>query len=197
MKKITTAIVFSALFFTVKAQVSFGPKAGLNISMVKFNSPTVTVTPAYPSFYAGGFVNYSFTRNIAAQVELFFSGEGTKYKNKGNSTVFTDKLSYLNLPILVRYNTGGFYLETGPQLGFLLSASQTDNGTSQSIKNNINATKFSWCFGLGYQFMKTAGIGIRYAAGLSNINKNSSGTNVKGSVISLGLSYAIHLKKLK
>lgn len=197
MKKIIVSIIQSAIFFTVNAQFSIGPRAGVNISMAKFSTSDAKVDPIVPGFYGGAFANYQFAKDFAAQLEFFYSGEGTKYKITGSPTVYTVNLGYFNVPLLVQFKTkGGFYLETGPQMGFLLSANETYSGTSKSVKDNINSNKFSWCFGLGYQFAKKLGIDLRYADGFSNVNKVSidAGT-IKDNVLSLGLSYAFHVGK--
>jgi hypothetical protein len=199
MKKFLIGIALSTLAFTVNAQVSFGPKAGLNISLVMQSpkNPQVVIDPIKAAFNAGGFVNYKFADQLAGQIELFYSGEGAKFKNKGNPTVYTNSVGYLNIPLLFKYaSKGGFYAETGPQLGFLLSASQTSNSTSGStdIKSSFNSTKFSWCLGIGYLRSKGLGFGLRYAAGLSDLNKVTTGGTIKGSVLSLSLYYAIKSK---
>lgn len=195
MKKIIVSIILLFIFFTVNAQLSVGPRLGINNSMANFSASDIKVDPVVPGFYGGAFANYHFAKNFAAEVELFYSGEGAKYKIKGSPTVYTVKLGYFDVPLLVQFKTrGGFYLETGPQMGFLLSANETDNGITESIKDDISPSKFSWCFGLGKQFAKKLGIDIRYAAGFSDINKNSvSGGTIKDNVLSLGLSYAFHV----
>ncbi|MEO6838561.1 MAG: porin family protein [Ginsengibacter sp.] len=197
MKKFFVSIIMSVIFFTVNAQLSVGPRAGVNISMAKFSASDVVVDPIVPAFYGGAFANYQFAKNFAAEVELFYSGEGTKYKIKGSPTVYTANFGYFNVPLLVQFKAkGGFFLETGPQMGFLLSANETDNGSTESIKDDISSSKFSWCFGLGKQFSKKLGLDLRYAAGFSNINKISvSGGNIKDNVLSLGLSYSFHVGK--
>jgi hypothetical protein len=200
MKKFFIGMVASTLFLTANAQVSFGPKAGLNLSSVTQSpkNPEVVIDPIIAAFNAGGFVNYKFASQLAGQVELFYSGEGTKFKNKGNPTVFTESVGYLNIPLLFKYaSKGGFYVETGPQLGFLLSASESESDVSGSndVKDNFSSTKFSWCFGLGFLRQTGLGFGLRYAAGLSDLDKvSSAGTSLKGSVLSVSLYYAIKSK---
>lgn len=142
-------------------------------------------------------MNYRFAKSISAQIEFFYSWDGTKYKEVGSPAIYKVDLGYLNIPLLVQFRTkGGFYLETGPQMGVLLSANQTDNGSTKNIKDNINSNKFSCCFGLGGHIAKNLGIGLRYAAGLSDVNKETIGAGtIKDNVLSLGFSYALHIGK--
>lgn len=197
MKKFIVSIILSVIFFTVNAQLSVGPRVGVNNSMAKFSGSDVKVDPLAPGFYVGAFANYQFAKNFAAQIEFSYSEEGTKYKEVGYPTVYTVNIGYLNIPLLVRFKThGGFYLETGPQMGLRLSANESVNGNKESDKNEISSNKFSWCFGLGFQIAKKLGIGLRYAAGLSNVNTASvTDGNIKDNVLSLGLSYSFHVGK--
>jgi hypothetical protein len=196
MKKIIGVMALSILFFTTKAQVSVGLRAGVNNSFASVSDQNIKTDPLALGFYAGALLNDRVAKLIAVQVELFYSEEGSKFKQKGNPTVYTDKIGYLNIPVLFQFKArGGFYLETGPQIGFLLSANESSSGVSQSIKSDVNSSKFSWCFGLGQVIAKRVGIGVRYAVGLSDINNNSnSDGSVKDGVLSLGLSYLFSLK---
>jgi hypothetical protein len=195
MKKFITGFFLATLFFAANAQVSFGPKAGANFSIVSYNTSNIKVDPLVVAFNAGAFFNYKFAKQLAVQAELFYSGEGSKYKIVGSPTVYTDKFGYMNIPVLLQFvSNGGFFLETGPQLGFLMSATESSEGTSTDVKSYVNSTKFSWCFGIGKLFAKKLGIDIRYAAGLSNLNKANDGSTIKGSILSIGLLYAIHVK---
>ena len=65
----------------------------------------------------------------AIQSEIFYSIQGSKADNDKVS------LSYINIPIMVqRYiASSGFYIETGPQLGFLLSAKEKAAGIETNI----------------------------------------------------------------
>ena len=196
MKKILIAIVVSSLALAAKAQVSFGPKVGGNLSMATTTATGVKIDPITFGFNAGGFVNDKFANQFAGKVELFYSGESIKYKMIGHPTVYTNNIGYLNIPVLFQFVTnGGFYLETGPQLGFVLSATNTSDSSSASIdiKNDVNSTKFSWCFGLGFGGRKGLGFNIRYAAGLSNVNSTGSGSD-KSSILSIGLFYSLQAK---
>ena len=194
MKKFLTLIILFHIVYTVNAQVSFGPKAGLNVALTSSNNPNIRLDPITVLFNGGAFVNDKFAQQFAGQVELFYSGEGAKYKNKGNATVFTNSLGYLNIPLLFQFvSKGGFFVQTGPQLGFLLSATASGGGNSEDIKSEVNSTKFSWCFGIGQEIAHKLGVDLRYAAGLSKINSTSTYTD-NSSVLSIGLFYALHAK---
>ena len=97
--------------------------------------------------------------------------------------------------------TEKFYVEAGPQIGFMLSATNdvtrtTTNGSSTEtrsestdIKSDLNTVDFGLNFGAGYNFTKNVNVGLRYNLGLSNIAKDSPDYKVKNSVFSLAVGY--------
>src|SRR5207244_2357162 len=96
--------------------VVFGAKAGLNLATVTGNA--VENTSMLPSFHVGGTANFLINDNFMIQPEVLYSGKGVKSSNQG-----TFKFSYVEVPVLVQYKTSsGFFVEAGPQIGFLVSA---------------------------------------------------------------------------
>jgi hypothetical protein len=98
-------------------------------------------------------------------------------------------LSYINVPVMIqRYiKSTGFYFETGPQFGFLISAKDKVNGTETDVKSELKTFDFSLNFGLGYRFNSGLGVGARYGLGITPINK--SGYDANNAVISGGIFY--------
>ena len=119
------------------------------------------------------------------QAEILYSMQGVKSGNDETT------LSYINVPIMVqRYiDASGFYIETGPQAGFLIGAKQKVDGSKADIKSELKTFDFSVNFGLGYRFNQGIGIGARYGLGITPINKSGSGHDFKNTVISAGLFY--------
>jgi hypothetical protein len=190
MKKILlTVVIASGALFTAKAQdVTFGVKGGLNIAKLT-NTDNSKVRP---SVYIGGLVNIAFNESLSIQPELLYSGQGNKYDV--NNVTVTDKVNYINLPVMMQYRiVPEFYLEAGAQLG-LLVASKTELGkTTLDVKDQTSSADFGLGFGVGYQFPIGLGIGARYMFGLTNVYKDNngtfSGTNTKNSVAQIGVFY--------
>lgn len=133
---------------------------------------------------------------VAIRPELMYSQQGAEYEDSdGFDGRF--KLDYLNVPVMAKLNVSdGFFVEAGPQIGFLLSAKdEYDSPTSgeDDIKDLIKSTDFGANIGLGYQFDNGLNIGARYNLGLTNINdvEDSPGFDFKNqnSVLSLGVGY--------
>ncbi|MDP4264552.1 MAG: porin family protein [Bacteroidota bacterium] len=184
MKKImliAVCITAGGLLFAQPSNVVLGIKGGVNVASLNVENGVDYNSRA--SFYAGGLAHIHLTSNFALQPELYFSGQG----GKSGSTIL--KLGYLNIPLLLQYMAGnGFRLQTGPQLGILLSAQSKNGNVKIDVKDNLDAVDFTWAFGASYQFPGSgAGLDARYNLGISNVN--SGGNNIQNRVFSLGLFY--------
>lgn len=195
MKKIFILSVLTATAFIGHAQIKFGIKAGATFT--KFSGDDAKMQNLSPKFRTGfaggGFANIGLTEALSLQPEVLYSMEGTMYKQSGNKAIF--KTDYINVPVLVQYNhESGFYAETGPQVGFLISAKLSDGDNSISAKEGFNKINFSWGLGAGYKLSNGLGIGARYNFGIANIAKSEEGepsANVKLGGFHVGLSYTL------
>ncbi|HSB93168.1 MAG TPA: porin family protein [Flavitalea sp.] len=160
----------------------FGIKGGVNIANLNLESDADLSSKT--SFYLGGLAHLHISQHFAIQPELMYSGQGAKYDETDDKI----NLNYITLPILAQYMTGsGFRLETGPQVGALVSAKVKHNDNSTDIKDEYKKIDFSWAFGAGYVSNSGLGIDARYNLGLSNINDGTS--KIKNNVFQIGLFY--------
>jgi hypothetical protein len=165
MKKILlTVVIASGALFTAKAQdVTFGVKGGLNIAKLTNSNDT----KVRPSIYIGGLVNIAFNESFSIQPELLYSGQGNKYDIGNTNTTVTDKVNYITTPVMAQYHiVPEFYLEAGPQLGFLVASKVKSGNVTLDVKDETKSVDFGLGFGLGYQFPIGLGIGARYMFGL-------------------------------
>lgn len=182
----------------------FGIKLGANSATTNdgFGSGNLFKDPNYKAgITAGAFANIKLDRHFSLQPELLISSEGSLQDGvigSGNNfvNVFKTSLLYLQVPVMLQYNTGGgFYLEAGPQVGFLLN-SELENkfpGTGSPATIDLNDVTKSMAFGLGaglgYNFRGGFGFGARYTAGLSNVYDGPANIELKGSNIYIGIHY--------
>jgi hypothetical protein len=151
---------------------NLGIKGGLNLyniqndNNVKYDMKT--------GFHLGLLGHIHIDRSIAVQPELVYSSQGAKYTVSG--TEYKLNLGYINLPVMLQYMfNNGFRLEAGPQVGFLISAKSEANNASIDVKDNLKTIDFGVGLGAGYIKPSTGlGFGVRYNAGLSNINENTT-----------------------
>ena len=196
MKKLFLFAGIMMLCSLLKAQhthVNFGVKGGLNIATLRSNSDDVNYKWK-PSFNVGALAHIHVAEHIAIQPELMYSGQGAKYSLLGDDVNIN--LSYINLPVLFQYMFGdGFRLQTGPQVGFLLSANSKVSGNSTDINDDLNTIDFSWVFGASFVTPSGIGADFRYNLGISNIN-NVDADKIRNSVFAVGLFYQFKGKEL-
>lgn len=196
MKKIFLLMAGIAVFSAVNAQVKFGPKAGLNLANL---TGDVEGTKMKAGFNLGGFAKFPIAESFSIQPELVFSTQGTKVKEEYEGLSYTSKmnLSYLNLPVLIQYNdASGFFAETGPQFGFLLSAKAKAEGEKMDIKDSFKSIDLSWAIGAGYLTKSNIGFNARFNLGLSSIadSEGDEDVKVRNSVIQVGVFYVLGSK---
>jgi long-subunit fatty acid transport protein len=200
MKNIILAAVAVFGFTFANAQeVKFGVKGGINLSSF---TGDVEDPSSKVGFQAGGFAEIKLTDEFSIQPELLYSLQGAKRDESGFGyfSKSTLNLSYLNIPVMVKYYViEKFSFEAGPQIGFLLSAKEDIEGnaygesTSEKVdvKDELKSMDFGVNFGAGYDFTENISAGIRYNFGLSNIADFGDGDNrkIKNSVFSLSIGY--------
>ncbi|HEX4373929.1 MAG TPA: porin family protein [Puia sp.] len=203
MKRSILMLVAAVSFSLTQAQsVNFGLKAGVNLANA--TGSDAEGSSMRVSFNAGALAQISLNDMLSVQPEVYYSDQGAKVKfdnGLGGTVTGTQKLGYINVPVLVKYTTSsGFFVQTGPQIGFLLSAKASAAGQSSDEKSFFKSTDFSWAFGAGFLTSMNIGIDARYNLGLSNIENtgNSGGTGtIKNGVIQIGVFYLFGEPKKK
>jgi len=183
MKKLFCSVSAIVLFVSIVSaqQTHFGLKAGVNVA-----SASVSPGNDYNSkagLHVGGLAHIHLNKNFALQPEVVYSMQGGKVDDTKL------KLNYINIPLLVQYMTdNGFRLQTGPQLGLLVSAKTEVGDVERDIKDNFTSTDFSWAFGAGFLFPEGFGLDARYNLGISDV-WDASSTKIKNSVFQFGVFY--------
>ena len=187
MKKAFLFIGLSLSVVFVNAQAKYGLKGGLNIS--NLGGSDIEDNKAKIGFHLGGYVDVPVHTNLSVQPELTFSTQGCKFEDSDDLRY---NLNYLNIPVMAKYNfPAGVSIETGPQLGILLSAKAKNDDYSENIKDNLKGTSFYWNFGLGYQPAGSQfGANIRYNLGLSRLDEDGD-AEVFNRVWQIGVFYQL------
>ena len=205
MKKVLLTVAAVMAFGLMNAQeVKYGAKAGLNLSNL---AGDVENADMKVGFQIGGFAEIKVSDKFSVQPELLFSTQGAKSEESysdmyGSITIdLTQKLNYLNVPVMAKYYVDKkFYLEAGPQIGFLLSAEQKAVAKGiyygESVyetetvdnKSSLNSTDFGINIGLGFNFTDKIGANLRYTSGLSDIDKEDSNSEIYNSNIGISIS---------
>lgn len=206
MKKILfTTVAIMALGLMNAQEVKYGAKVGLNLSNV---TGDIEDTKNKTGLLIGGYAEIKVTDKFSVQPEISYSAQGTKAEDSysdmyGSITIdLTQKLNYLNVPVMAKYYVDKkFYLEAGPQIGFLLSAEQKAVAKGiyygESVyetetvdnKSSLNSTDFGINIGLGFNFTDKIGANLRYTSGLSDIDKEDNNSEIYNSNIGISISY--------
>ncbi|HKP32636.1 MAG TPA: porin family protein, partial [Chitinophagaceae bacterium] len=169
-----------------------GIKAGVNISNLKVENSSSMDSKL--GFYLGALAHLHFAEHWAVQPELVYSGQGAKQTISG--VEYKIKLGYLNIPVLFQYMTGtGFRFETGPQLGFMMSAKTKVDDDQTDVKDAFNTLDLAWAFGASYVTDGGFGVDARYNLGLMDIN-DGGGSAIKNRVWQLGLFYQFNVTRM-
>jgi hypothetical protein len=174
----------------VKTRV--GLRAGINLATVNMSDGTtaqnvVAGANSKTSYNAGLLLNIPMgTSKFRFQPELNFSSQGARLFGNNNGFRYEQDLNYLNLPLNFQLMTdGGFFVQTGPQVGFLMSANTKDaSGTGAPVngenKANFDKTDLAWTAGLGYLSRMGLGIDVRYNLGLRNLREENAPAMMQG-----------------
>ncbi len=196
MKKVLLLIIATSSIAVASAQIQFGVKANYNLTGVMQSGSNPETGLKSKSGFSGGFLaSIPIAESFFLQPEIVYSGQGTAVSDNGfNATL---NYNYLNIPVLGKYQSSmGIFGETGPQVGFLLSANAKGNGESVDMKSQTQSVDFSWAFGVGYKLHDMGlGFDIRYNLGLTNTLKDGQGETVKNSVFQLGVFYMFNTGK--
>lgn len=181
-----------------KGTFKTGIRSGVNVTTTSIgiggtgtapNGKPLFKKPNYRIGYTiGSYFHFPISNNIAFQPELTFSTEGSVQDGLiGNindnvyAQVFKLKFTYIQVPLLLKYRSkSGFFVEGGPQIGLLTRASLTNKypsgvnqppttGVTSSIKSSMKSSNVALALGVGYEFSKAVGIGVRYNAGLTDV----------------------------
>jgi len=155
-----------------------GLKFGYNLAAVSFDGDTET--GQRHAFHAGFYGESFVSEVVALQIELMYSQQG--YELKDNGGTFTQKLDYINLPLLLKiYPNKNFFLEAGPQAGLAISHKEEfdSNFNLFNTSNEFEPHNFDWGVNFGGGFKTDSGVslGVRYHLGLGDIYDEGSPQN--------------------
>lgn len=194
MKKV---VLLVAIVITTQAGFSqgllkrlhFGLKGGANYS--NFTNASFD-TEGLTGYHGGLIVNLKLTGSLSIQEEFLYSTQGAKIKSGISLTDPDLKLSYMSVPIMLKYHSIiGLYGEIGGQANMLIEDAK--NTGYEDFADKIDAGAV---VGLGYQFkvgpVKGLGIGARYYHGFTKVGKFTASSiqpDFKNSVAQASIFY--------
>jgi hypothetical protein len=214
MQKRLTALAL-ILFFNLSViygqdkPINFGIKTGMNIGKFTPNKNSIDYKYKF-GFYAGGFMNISLKEKLEFQPELLFALQGSRVLVKGlnipnfdfNGNPISNSNTYdfeyeineltISIPLIVKvFLSNQFYLESGPQIGFIIerslnSSQQILDGEDDSfiIRESDDSFDFGVSLGLGYKVSERVNLNSRLYSGL--IKRDDK---IKSFVMNIGIEY--------
>ena len=167
--------------------LSKGIKGGLNFA--NFHGDDVDGNSSRKALVVGGFVKINLLNIIAIQPEVLYSGKGSEFEVNSNKS--TTKITYLEIPVLLRINAinaGVLHagLIGGPSFAFTLSAKNDDTDIKDTIKSNDMGAVIGIGADIGAGVISLVG-DVRYTMGLSSIDDSGADLDIKNGVFSVML----------
>ncbi len=168
---LTLAIISEFSFSFAQSNTGLGIKGGLNIATQTTTGEGENVyTENLMRFHGGVYFNIFLNDKFAFQPELMVSGKGSKWNDPSYNT--SDLLTYIDLPLLIRYQPIKLInIHAGPQLGYLISAKQDpmDSNEKIDIKDWYNNFDIGLAFGAEANLPFRVNITVRYVLGFSTV----------------------------
>jgi hypothetical protein len=164
-KHVLVLLLLSITAGSLQAQkMRVGLKGGLNIADVSNSNGDNRL-----SGHLGLFLHSRLNSKWSVQPELLYSGQGQQFEIANEE--LTLALSYLQIPVMFQFRPiPQFYLEFGPQLGFLISANVKNDGDKTEVDDGYNKVDIGLGLGVGIQATSRLGFYARYIPGLSDIS---------------------------
>ncbi len=163
MRKLACVVCGVLLTLATSAQeTKLGFKAGLSLAKVNTSiSGTSKTTEDRVTFHAGFYATIMASKKFGVQPELLYSGQG------GVASTGELNLAYLSIPLMFRYNLAPWLnIQAGPQLSFLLSASDG----AVDIGSQFKSIDFGGAIGVGLDLPFRINLSFRYINGFSNVS---------------------------
>jgi outer membrane receptor protein involved in Fe transport len=121
---------------------------------------------------AGGRLTYITDKNIDFSLEMLYSQRGAAERRFAKGDEKNINLSYFEVPLIVSLkdwsmDNGSYYkvrAEAGLSFSYLFDIKNT-----RFAEENFKKQDFSWLLGVGYQFSKRIGLGLRYTSSFLKI----------------------------
>ena len=189
MKKIVIIMAISFISLNIFSQFSVGGKIGPFGIAYQTGSGNENMNILY-SFQGGAVFSFQVAKWFALQTELNYERKGKHYSNEDISITFNKDaldLSYITIPLLMRFNTPGkvkFFGQLGPYLGILISAkARNRDNITYYVKDSYKTTDFGLAYGVGLLFPIANNLSMnlesRSSIGFINVYERNSYMNWK------------------
>lgn len=181
LKRTFLLFVFMLTFLSVYSQFNLGIKIGINQDVQKFSQEINASTESQQddsvlgniyTYHFGLSGDYNLNSKFGIATELLYSVKGAHYNISEFTKGHDHKLSYLTMPVLVKYEVlMNLDVQGGIEMGYLFKTQDnisSSNGVLDDIAN-FNRFDFSGILGLKLYLPANVNLSIRYIHGLSSV----------------------------
>lgn len=221
MKKQILLLTITTLSIGAFAQTTptIGVEAGLSSSrmrgdavnnlndLIDFSDGMIS-TKNRTGFYAGINTSIPLGAGVSVQPGIYYTQKGYEmhgdFAIKGMEFLGANAKAqlqndYIDIPVLIKADLGGFQVFGGPQISYLASSKLKMNASVLGInlfnekidtKDQFNSWDMGLTGGIGYQFKSGFNVSAAYNYGLSKVdaNKNVAGYN-NGFKVGIGIKF--------
>jgi len=220
MKKHLLFFALSSMSLGAFAQsATFGVAAGLSSSSMRGDavnnlqdlldfSDGMISTSNRTGFYAGVNSNIPLGSGVSLQPGLYYTQKGYEMRGDfaikgmeflGANAKASLQNDYIDIPVLLKADLGGFNVFAGPQVSFLASSKLKTTASVLGIsllnktmdaKDQFNSVDMGIVGGIGYEFKNGFNVSAVYNYGLSKVdaNQNVAGYN-SGFKVGVGINF--------
>jgi hypothetical protein len=182
MKKLLFLVLTFGFISTSQAQ--FGIRAGLNSGNFSDTNYNAKV-----GFHAGGYYRFDIGF-ISVEPGVQYSIKGYEGNDGRTGSVISEKLNYIDIPVLIRMNIYPFLnVFAGPQGSLLLSRKYELDGNTNTSTDPIRGYDLGGVVGLAVSLDSGVNFQMSYDPGLKSLNYYNS--NVKNRVLKISVGIDI------
>jgi hypothetical protein len=215
----TKLLLIVSLFFSSFAfsqqDISFGVRAGVissgirgdvsnSLSQLLDKTNGNLTTSDRTGFFMGGNANIPLTENFSIEPGIYYTQKGYELKGDigikgieflGANAKASLQTQYIDVPVLLKGNFGGFQIFAGPQISYLAQANlKTTAGVlgvnilnkTMDATSQFNRWDAAVTGGVGYQFTNGMNIMASYDYGLMKVDANKN-VNAYNRAIKVGI----------
>ncbi|OKL41212.1 porin family protein [Pontibacter flavimaris] len=182
----------------------FGAKAGGNLSSVQGSDGSSNTTNNLAGINGGLILSYEFVSRLAVQGELLYEQRGFVYDaypiSADEALADDHRLHYLMLPVMLKLQKGGLFVEGGPYLGYLIAEATKVKRLDRNTLDDSNPTvlgnyklsmsdferwDYGYTIGIGLEMDNGFFVSVHNTGGLTSFSKTLDQKNF-GYMLSIG-----------
>jgi len=213
MKKTYTTLLaficfYSATFAQTKGDIELGGDVGLNISTIsngQDNNYNNNTAAHNVGINLGVSADYYFSAKWSIKAKIIYDQKGDDndyYVDPTNGQTYPTnyRLDYITIPVMANWHFGrtrNWYLNFGPYIGFLTSATATATGSD--VKSMLNSTDAGLAFGIGVKIPISDNTKFfaeyQGQAGIANLVTNDQGSSIENENYAINVGIAFNLDR--